>query len=54
MPESPERLLQRIRLGEDSSIELKEPEYRLLGDTEVLLTIHAAAPETGDSTGADR
>ena len=24
MPESPERLLQRVRLGEDSSIELKE------------------------------
>lgn len=37
-------------LDRSAEISGKEPEYRLLGDAELLLTIHAASPETGDST----
>ena len=36
-------------LDRSSGISGKEPEYQLFGEAELLLTIHAAAPETGDS-----
>ena len=37
-------------LDRSAEISGKEPEYRLFDEAELLLTIHAATPETGDST----
>ena len=36
-------------LDRSADVSGKEPEYRLFGDAELLLTIYAAAPEAGDS-----